>query len=59
MTWVYGTGPKPKNNCSLERPGERPGLSQVLSAMMQLQYVGDEPVPAQATADAQKDTILV
>ena len=57
MTWVYGTGPKPKNNClPLQGPVTAQDFLKYLSAMMQVQYVGDAPVPAASAAEAQKES---
>jgi hypothetical protein len=60
MGWVWGTGPAvgnmPKNDClPMKGPMSAQELLKYLAATMKVEYVADEPVPAEENAKAQKE----
>src|ERR1035441_9911667 len=59
LAWVWGTGPMigfmPKNDClPLKGPMSAQEFLKYLAATMKVEYVSDEPVPAELNATAQK-----
>ena len=60
LGWVWGTGPMigfmPKNDClPLKGPMSAQEFLKYLAATMKLEYVADEPVPAEENAKVQKE----
>lgn len=58
LAWVWGTGPmaehKPEGCLPLEGPMSAQDFLKHMSTMLHVEYVADQPVPAQETANAQK-----
>ena len=59
LAWVWGTGPMigfmPKNDClPLKGPMSAQDFLKYLAATMNVEYVSDEPVPAELNEKAQK-----
>ena len=59
LAWVWGTGPMigfmPKSDClPLKGPMSAQEFLKYLAATMKVEYVSDEPVPAELNATAQK-----
>ena len=59
LAWVWGTGPMigfmPKNDClPLKGPMSAQEFLKYLAATMKVEYVSDEPVPAELNEKAQK-----
>src|ERR1017187_1701579 len=60
LAWVWGTGPMigfmPKKDClPLKGPMSAQEFLKYLAAIMKVEYVSDEPVPAELNAKAQKE----
>lgn len=60
MGWVWGTGPMigfmPKSDClPMKGPMTAQELLKYLAATMKVEYVADEPVPAEENAKSQKE----
>ena len=59
MAWVWGTGPmaqhKPEGCLPLSGPMSAQDFLRHVAMTMQVEYVADEPIPAQENASAQKE----
>jgi len=60
MLWAWGNGPKPANGClPLNGPISAQNFLKYISAVMQVAYVGDAPLPEAAVAAYKKGQAFI